>query len=279
MKWYLKTAALMTCVSSITIFYFIKNTNTPTPLYKTAYFFEKVPDCAVFDTPLDPNLLESKKFTYLGQGLQSVAFENEDKTVVLKFFIKNKIRTGHKLFLSKAKSLIPFSNKNQKKRKKLKGLIQNYALYFNQLQEHSAVLSIQSGRCFQQPIEIQLIDPNAQITTIDLNKFAFVIQKKADVFLDKIQNLSSMEEKKTYINLMRSYLKKRASHGFTDVKRTMSMEKNYGFVKELPVQFDIGNVIHKTSIITSPQEEIKEITKHFDLFLEHNGLGEFILKD
>jgi hypothetical protein len=280
MKIFSKQSILILSLSILGVSFFLKeDKNQKLPLYKPAYFFEKQSNFSPLDTTFDPSILGSKKFTYLGQGLQSVAFENEDKTIVLKFFIKNKIRSKSHQLKASLNFFSDKSRKQDKKKNKLKKLIQNYAMYFDKLQEHSSVIAIQSGQFSTEPLIVELIDPEFKAEKIDLNQYAFVIQKKADLFLDKIQSQTTLEDKKAYVQLMKEFLKKRAENGFTDVKRTMSMEKNYGFIGELPVQFDIGNVINKPQIEKSPEDEIQEITALFDLFLKNNGLNELVSSD
>lgn len=279
MKILSKQSILILSLSILCVSFFLRDDAKQKHLYNPSFFFEKQTTFDPFDTAFDPSILGSKKFTYLGQGLQSVAFENEDKTIVLKFFIKNKIRSKSHQLKASLNFFSDKSKKQDKKKAKLKKLIQNYAMYFDKLQEHSSVLAIQSGHFLKEPLIVELIDQDLKAEKIDLNQYAFVIQKKADLFLDKIQSQQSLEDKKAYVRLMKEFLKKRATNGFTDIKRTMSMEKNYGFIGDLPVQFDIGNVIIKNEIKQAPKQEIEEISALFDLFLIHNGLNELVFKD
>jgi len=250
-------------------------------LYKSEFFFEKLSD-GYYDTSFDPVIVEKEKFNYLGQGLQSVAFESQDHQTVIKFFKKNKIRTGFDNFSSKFKQQLLFltpkklKKKELKKVKKLSRLVKNYSEYFKKLEDHSTVLSIQAGKSSQVLPTIELVDPNQKSSLVDLNRVAFIVQKKAELFVDKINQAASIEEKQRLSSLMKAFFEKRAYSGFTDIKRTMSLEKNYGFIGDLPVQFDIGNVIYDSRIESNPKKEILEILELYDKFLKLNEMQELV---
>lgn len=210
-----------------------------------------------------------KSFTFLGNGCQSVAFESSDKKYVLKFFTVNPFFEGLRLKKRKANFFWGWK-KDLKRKRRLESVLRNYSLIFKSNMNLAGLVFVRLNLDEKKLPDVLLHWPDDSSVIVNLSDYFFVIQKKADLVVDALKNLDSLQEREIMLRNMRAFLVQRAKLGFRDKKRTMSMHMNYGFFKGNPMQFDVGNVMFDSKVLEDPKDEIAKVVELFDSWVEKN---------
>jgi hypothetical protein len=226
---------------------------------------------------LDYSQLDSalcQRFTYLGRGLQMTAFISEDGNYVLKFF--------HPRIPLKSNWYLNW--KNWKRTYSLKWISTNWfqtgrrlEKMFNRLKIAYSVLRDETGLVFIHlaPSDrvnhfVHVIDKQGKAHLMNLNQTPFVLQKKAMIasdYLDQLANENRVDELKEAITLIEQLFAKRLKLGITDPNQNMDI--NYGFVDGRPIQIDVGRIRSEPILLIEPEEEQKRILDNFHKWLSN----------
>lgn len=176
--------------------------------------------------------LLNQPFYYLGCGLQCFVFESHDGEIVLKLFK-----------IAKRKFLQERTEKT----------FQACQLAFERAQEETGLLYIHLDSTDGQGLFVYLKNCLGIPRFFSLDRYAFVIQKKAQPFKETLlRNL----EQNTADPLIDSYLALIHQRSFKGICNTdVAILKNFGFLGEGALEIDFGNYI------SSPEEKTKEFQR------------------
>jgi len=213
--------------------------------------------------------LLSQRYTYFARGLESFAFLSEDGQYVLK--IMNN-RTQSKLYwLDFFPSL--FSSMRCQLQKKLQRSYESYKIAYSELKEETALVFLHLHATDYLPNHLTLVD-NLNIShVVDLNKMAFVLQKRASLcypYLLSLKNAGKTEEAKEALVSLLHLLVARCKRGIAD--KDPLIRTNVGFIEQKPVLIDVGPFSYNSSIQERAvyKEEILRITASLKDWLKNN---------
>jgi hypothetical protein len=190
-----------------------------------------------------------QSFHYLGCGGQCYAFASEDGRYVIKFFI-----TPFRLFSSHALQTLPiFSTKKctQKTKRALSKLQRDFSSYQianDILKEETGVLYMHLTKSTHLKKQLRIVDKLGIAHTLDLDQFAFAIQRKADLAFTHLRALIESGELELAKAAMRSLIAlciERDRKGIDD--HDAKIHRNFGFIENRPLFIDIGRFVHDAS--------------------------------
>lgn len=201
--------------------------------------------CGLDFAKLEPIL--NQPFHYLGNGKQMVALESADGRYVLKLF--NPMRPLKKNWFKKWKNWQRYSSLKWIKREwfqkkiRLRKLFDRHKVAFENMQDESGLIFVHLSPSTHIQQKIQVTDDTGKIHQLSLATTPFVLQEKATLvpfYLNDLMNQGKIEKAKEAIHRMQYLFEKRIEVGITD--RIQTMENNYGFVGEKPIQIDVGRI-------------------------------------
>ncbi|WP_420422649.1 hypothetical protein [Simkania sp.] len=223
--------------------------------------------------PIATTTLE-KPFHYLNSGSQSYVFLSEDGETVLKLFKFQHMRVLPWL------DLLPLPNyfssmrnkKRAQKRAVLECTLSSYQIAFENLREETGILyfSTRLGK------KVTIYDKIGKKHTVDLSKTPFVLQKKASLVYDTIDNWMNLGQKEKAEQGLRDLLHLalvRCQKGIFD--KDPDFSTNFGFVNHHPVQIDVGRLSldDKEKKPEVYQDEMIRITRDLQEWIAQNHPG------
>lgn len=204
----------------------------------------------------------SQKFTYLARGSQAFAFISEDKKHILKLFKQHKWKPRNLLGYIP----LPFNPhyKNYLTRKaKQHAVLHSCKTALEHVQEDTGVLFAHLNPTPLNTPPITIVDKHGVAWTMDLSNSCFLLQKKADLFYPHIEDLmgqSLIEEAKYAITSTIKLIDRFIDLGVYE--NNAILRKNFGFIDNEAMQFDIGKF--KFDPTRHPdKQEIRVVTKNF----------------
>lgn len=234
-------------------------------------------DLPFFEMP-DLRAQIQQPFHYLGHGGQAVAFASQDGNYVLKFFLVRSMHGKKKYPIPKPTHWIPSHRKARKEKRKQTALnsllaaMNNYAIAFQKIPEKTGILALHLLPTKADLPKATLYDAKGEKYEVDLNRASFVFQKKAVLVREKLDSLSSEEEKRNILASLNDFFEERAKLGFIDIERSFMIEANYGFLGSTPIQLDVGNIEFLEHLKQSPQREIERIQGLLHHWISQNNL-------
>lgn len=216
-------------------------------------------------TQLDSILLQP--YTYLGHGKQMVAFVSEDGRYVLKLF--NPMRPLKKNWYTRWKywqrysSLKWISREWFGKKGRLEKLFRRHKIAFENLKEETGLIFVHLHPSKQVHHRICITTPKKGKEILDLTDTPFVIQERAVLVPQYLSQLSPEEGKKAIAHL-EAFFRKRTEKGLTD--RIQTMENNYGFVGEKPIQIDFGRLRYEPEM--EKEQELRRIIDNLQRWVQ-----------
>lgn len=235
-------------------------------------------DFPTFEMP-DLSTIAKSPFHYLGAGGQAVAFESEDHQYVLKFFLTKSLRGLRKYPLPKPTHWIPShrekraSERKQRRVRDLFTTLRNYAIAFPRMQEKSGIIALQLRPSEGHLPTALLYDAAGNKHLVDLNRAAFILQKKAVTLTNKFKDPLPTEEAVKFLKAFHHFLAERAQTGLVEMDRNAILGENYGFIGETPVQFDVGKLILSESF--SPEQETQKMQQVLRTWAASRGLPSY----
>ncbi len=186
-----------------------------------------------FDLANLSELIE-KPLHYIGNGLEAVAFVTHDDKYVFKFFLKRQI-LDKLLFKPKKRWKQLFSNwgKIDTGHETLK----KYEWAHEFLQDETGVLAVHAATSSLQLPFCTLIDYRGKKQKVDLNKVAFVVQKKAKI----ITNCMDREEFAIVNSQLRELFSDIARKGFVSKSHTFN-PMNFAILEGRALMIDVGKL-------------------------------------
>ena len=186
------------------------------------------------DAPLDHSLLD-QPYRYMGKGGQAYVFASEDGRFVLKLF-----RGSRASSLKAMQHIIPlFSAKIKKEEAHILETLGSYLLARDKLPNETGLIATHLGGTG--PCSIKIIDKLGIKHTIDGSMTPFIIQKRACLVKDKIDEAMrshQLDEAKRLLLCLLSLLDRQYAVGVIDSDPNLC--KNFGFVGSEPIEIDGG---------------------------------------
>ena len=136
------------------------------------------------ELPTTPPDVFSQDFTYLGSGGQVYAFVSSDDQYVLKFF------KHHHHFLPFWRSVLPGSSEREQKREKKRVRdFTSYRLCKDLLPQETGLLFVHLDRTEHLKTEVRILDKLQIAHLVDLDTTAFILQKRATLAYDYLEDL------------------------------------------------------------------------------------------
>lgn len=215
------------------------------------------------DSKADPSIFD-QKFHYFGRGLQSFSFLSEDGKLVLKIFNN---RYQKRIFW--LEHLPFFQKKVELAYQKLERNFTSYKIAYEELPKETGILYFHPSTTQEFSKKLHLVDKLGIEHLVDLDKTAFLIQRRATLFYPYLQQLieeNKIEEAKAALASYLSYLKLRASKGIGD--HDPLIRANMGFYEGEPMQIDVGP-FYKDESLKDPLV-CKKHLESFTLALKHH---------
>lgn len=230
----------------------------------------------------------SQKFRYLDRGGQSAAFISDDEAYVLKFYRF----PSHLRPLGWVKH--PLSYRFSKKREEIKKhnfekldiTFQSFLLAYRELKEESGLVYIHLNPTADLQAHVTLIDPLNNQYEVNLDRVAFVLQKKATRIFPTLHRFivrGEQDRAKAHLNSLVQLITKRCAQGIID--NDAILDQNYGFADSQAIHVDIGRLTRDPTVAESEktathahhifwrlrawlQEESPELATYFEERLE-----------
>jgi hypothetical protein len=214
----------------------------------------------------EPPLEEIRKlldqhFYYLDRGSQCYVFESEDKQLVLKFFRHSRYRLPKltQLFTFPAFLHEILQKKREAKEQKLDSLYQSCKIAFEELHEESGILFLHLNPTKHLCKQVILHDKLKRVHRLNIDDYAFVIQKYGEQvypYLTRLLERAKKKEAKEALESLVAILSSRLEKGITD--HDAVIPKNAGFLRNQAFFLDIGEFEKKSC--ENPYLEIQKAT-------------------
>lgn len=206
-------------------------------------------------------------FFYLGKGCQSYAFSSADGRYVIKFF---KFQHFRKYWIDYFTFVPPVKKMRQKrcavKQRNFEKLFTSWKTAFDTMQEEAGILFVHLNPTSDLQKKLTFTDKAGITRVIDLDKMAFMVQKKAAMLCPAIDQL--MEEGnealarelvlKTCDLLLSDY-----ARGFYDTDPALM--QNTGVVAGRPIHVDVG-LFESDEKMKEPSEYKENLCQKMDQF-------------
>ncbi len=214
-------------------------------------------------------------FHYLGQGKQMTALESADGKYVLKLF--NPMRPlKHKWYMElkwwkQCSSLKWISREWFHKKERLEKLFKRHQLAYDHLREETGLLFVYLSPSEKISHYVRITDNRDKLHTLSLHNTPFVLQERATLvpqYLHELIESEKIDEANRAVERIEELFIKRLEFGITD--RIQTMENNYGFVGEKPIQLDVGRIRIEPDLQESPNAEKARILGNFRSWLQEH---------
>ena len=184
----------------------------------------------------------SQNYTYFGCGGQAYVFFSEDGNYALKFFKQRHFREPTHL------NYIPFIKKYRdlkyaKRRKKISVEYGSYKLGFEQLPQETALVYVHLNKTSHLHQTITFIDKFKMEHYIDLDKTDFILQRRAQLVHDKIDQQMTGHDldgaKQTVSNIV-NLIVTRCKKGYSD--KDPNIATNCGILGDRAIKIDVGRL-------------------------------------
>ncbi|MEM1282586.1 MAG: hypothetical protein AAGG81_03450 [Chlamydiota bacterium] len=203
----------------------------------------------------------SQKFVYLGKGCQSYVFTSGDGDYVIKFFKYQRFRTAKWVEFF---TFIPwvddyYLKKVQKKRVKLEGVFSSWCIAFDHLSDETGVVYVHLNKTDHLQKSVSIIDKAGYEHKIWIDDFEFMIQKRAKMLCDEIDELMAEggidQAQKMLVSLVDTILDE-YHRGYAD--NDHALMQNTGIIEGKPVHIDVGQFVSE-EIVKNPNFHMQEL--------------------
>ncbi|MBX9743899.1 MAG: hypothetical protein K2X08_01665 [Chlamydiales bacterium] len=223
---------------------------------------EKFPECALPD--LSPIL--QQPFFFLGRGEETLAFLSQDGHFVIKFFLQKTFQ-GEKRYTipNIIHWLFPKSHQERQRlrqkgrRQRMLDSMKHYAEAFQGMQKETGTIALHLNPTTNRLPILVLFDHIGEKHLIELDRVSFVLQHRAILTEEKIAKAKTQEEKKKLLQAFEDFFVLRAKKGFKDLSNRRTLEKNFGFLGDEVIQFDVGRTGFSKAVQDCPEEEIQNL--------------------
>jgi len=211
----------------------------------------------------------SQKFTYFARGSQAFAFISEDNKYILKLFKQHKWHPKNLLGYFPL-SFNPYHKDYLQRQKKQDGVLSSCKAALVHAKEDTGVLFAHLNPTSDTLKAITLIDKHGKAWELDLNKSCFLLQRKADLFYPHFKALMEKGDEEGAKQAITATLELLARFIDTGVfENNAILRKNFGFLDERPIQFDIGK-FKCDPFRQGDRQDIRIVTERFYCWTEKN---------
>lgn len=211
----------------------------------------------------------SQKFTYLARGSQAFAFVSEDGKYVLKLFKQHKWHPSNILGYLPL-PFNPYYKDYLVRQGKQNAVLSSCKLALLNVKEDTGVLYAHLNPTKLNVPPVDLVDKHGKSWTLDLSKSCFLLQKRAELFYPHVERLmeeGDVDGAKYAITSTLKLLDRFISMGVFE--NNAILRKNFGFIDNEAVQFDIGKF--KFDASREPdRREIRIVAKNFYRWIGKN---------
>lgn len=201
--------------------------------------------------PLSPmekermDVILNQPFHYIGKGAQSYAFASEDGKYVLKLFKFKHLKPSWFVDMLPAIGFIKEYKENQtaRKQRKLEGVFEGYRLAYEMHKDPSGILYIHLNPSNNLNKTVIIKDKIGLPHRVDLDKFVFILQEKAETtrtVIKKLLNQNDVAKAKIRLGQIFDLYISEYRKGVYD--RDHGVMHNTGFVGEKPIHLDVGKL-------------------------------------
>lgn len=220
-------------------------------------------------SPLNPRAKDEvfraldQTFTYCNKGGQCFVFFSEDGRYVLKF-LKQKL---YKMPLWVRYFPIPYIidhyriKKKWKKLDKLNRDFTSYKMAYEELQKETGIIYIHLNKTEELKKSLKIVDKLGIEHRLDLDKFDFILQRRADLLYEKINALMTegkIDDAKKSLSAVLKFIVALCKKGIHD--RDPSLSTNCGFIQQEPIKIDAGLFVRDDTVRT-PEIYKQELIK------------------
>jgi hypothetical protein len=202
----------------------------------------------------------AQSYRYLGGGGQCYALVSEDDKYAIKFF--------------KQKAFVPSSWWRQKKsQKKQHAVFTAFKMSFNHLPKETGTLYVHLNKTSHLGKETSFSDQKGGVHSLHLDNLAFVLQKKAEGFSERIDALmqkGNTQGAKAAIGKLVELHGALYKKGYCN--RDPDLCSNCGFIGEEAILFDVGRVVYSTEQKNTKviRKELSKASPHLQKYLAAN---------
>lgn len=182
-------------------------------------------------------------YYYLAKGAQSYVFISKDQQYVLKFFRQHHLRPS--IFV---RLLPPFGDyktkieaKIARKNQEMQTDFNSYKIAYDHLKEETGLVYVHLNKGTELGTKINVIDKLNIAHPLDMDKMEFLLQKKAALLYDEVDQLIKEEQMGSLKLLLKDLvevIKKRCKLGIFD--KDPDLNTNFGVIDHKPIQIDVG---------------------------------------
>lgn len=226
-------------------------------------------DYTLLDTILD------QPFRQFGQGDQMTAFESADGKYVLKLF-NPRVPLQKKWYLSwkhwkRTYSLKWINHEWFQTSRRLEKMFHRLKIAYSVLREETGLIFLHLSPSNKLTHTARLIDKKGKEHLLPLNQTPFVLQRKAVLvsdYLDQLARENRTKEILEAIGRIEELFAKRLRLAITDENQTM--DKNYGFIDGRPIQIDVGKLRVEPALLLCKEKEERRILENFHSWLNEH---------
>lgn len=202
-----------------------------------------------------------QEYTYLGKGCQSYVFASRDGNYVIKFIKFQRFYPQKWINLF---TFIPSVDRYQQTKKIEKGqnlnkLFQSWKIAYENLQPETGVVYVHLNKSDEWHKSITVRDKIGLTHTIDLDQMEFMVQRRASMLADWLNDLMSkgqVEEAKATIDRLITMLLSEYARGYAD--NDHAIMQNTGILDGRPIHIDAGQFIYN-AIVKDPKVFKQEV--------------------
>ena len=214
----------------------------------------------------------AQPFRFLGSGVQCYAFLSQDGTTVLKVF-KHYHNFPIEGFLKEV-PLPPLFQRwrahiLERRKTRLESIFASCELAYSEWRKESGLLFIHLHPTKTLKQKLTLIDKLGIAHKIDLDQTAFILQKRVEMFSEKMERLrqnNDSEKIKECLASLVSLIQTRCEKGIEN--SDLRLERNIGFLGTQAVEIDLGS-FRRISHMESQEEKRREL-RELKRFIKHS---------
>lgn len=210
-----------------------------------------------------------QQFTYLARGSQAFAFISEDGKYILKLFKQSKWHPKN-IFGYVPLPFNPYFKDYLMRKRKCDATLKSCKTALLHVKEDTGVLFAHLNPTKLPTPPMRLLDKHGKKWIFDLSNSCFLLQKKADLFYPHIQmkmQEGDLEGAKYAITSTIKLLDRFFEMGVFE--NNAILRKNFGFIDNEAMQFDIGKFKFDASKKTA-KEDIRIVTQNFYRWIGKN---------
>ncbi|MBA3237438.1 MAG: hypothetical protein H0T62_03690 [Parachlamydiaceae bacterium] len=203
----------------------------------------------------------AQEYSYLGKGHQAYVFESKDKRYVLKFLKFQKYRHHPIVAALPLPEFIFKILQKQKihKEEKRDALFTSWKIAFSKLKDQTQVVFIHINRTEPFDKILTLYNKAGYAYQLDLSQYAFLLQRKADLFdetLKRQMDSGNLTEAKALLEGLFTLYQSEYQQGIFEEDRYIV--RNTGVIGNKPIQIDTGR-LREDDTFKGPKKQAKEI--------------------